>query len=116
VVDRLSGFDFPISETFKVKYGPKLYNGLPYTGKTYDIKEDDPEYRKPVQISRVFIKQFETGNEEHMKEWSAIMQRVADGVSRISFEEKVYDEKIKGWRVLVRWMDDYYTNPTGVDI
>lgn len=104
----------PIPSGFKGKYGPNLFDGLPYEGKIFDRKEDDPDYKQPVMIHTVYIKQFDLSNDDHMKEWQEIMQKVADGVSIISFEEKIYDKDIKSWRVLIRWMDVAYTNPEGV--
>jgi hypothetical protein len=104
----------PIPSGFKDKYGKRYYNGLPYTGKVYDIKEKDPEDKKPVEIMTVYVKQFISTDDAQMKEWQEILQRVADGVSTISFEEKVYDEKLGAWRILIRWMDLAYTNPEGV--
>jgi hypothetical protein len=104
----------PIPSGFKQKYGKMYYGGLPYVGKVYDIKEKDPEDKKPVEIMTVFVKQFDTSKADDMKEWQEVMQRVADGVSTISFEEKVYDEKLKAWRILIRWMDMAFTNPEGV--
>ena len=104
----------PIASGFKEKYGPNLFEGLPYEGKIFDRKEDDPDYKQPVMVQAVNVKQFDLSNEEHMKEWQEITQRVADEVSIISFEEKIYDKDIKSWRVLIRWMDLSYTNPEGV--
>lgn len=96
---------------FKNKYGDRYFNRLPYTGAPIDRKEDDPEYRQPVEGSSVNIRQFDTTKAEDVEEWSKIMQKVADGMANVSFEEKVYDPDIKGWRVLIRWVDYFYTNP-----
>jgi len=104
----------PIPSGFKEKYGPNLFERLPYEGKIFDRKENDPDNKQPIMVQAVNVKQFDLSNEEHMKEWKEIMQKVADEVSVISFEEKIYDKEIKSWRVLIRWMDLSYTNPEGV--
>lgn len=104
----------PLPSGFKKKYGEMYYNGLPYVGKVYDIKNNDPDTKKPVEIMTVKVKQFCTDKPEDVIEWQAILQRVADGMSRVSFEEKMYDEKIGAWRILIRWMDLACTNPEGI--
>ena len=103
-----------IPSGFKDKYGPNLFDGLPYEGKIFDRKENDPDYKQPVITHTVSTKQFDLTNEDDIKEWNGISQRVADEVAVISFEEKVYDNDIKSWRVLIRWIDLAYTNPEGV--
>jgi hypothetical protein len=104
----------PLPSGFKKKYGSNIFLGLPYEGVVFDRKETDPDSKQPVLVEHVSIKQFLSTEEKDMKEWQEIMQKVADGVSIISFEEKVYDEKIGGWRILIRWMDMKYTNPEGI--
>lgn len=104
----------PLPSGFKKKYGSNIFLGLPYEGVVYDRKETDPDTKQPVLVEQVSIRQFDSTKENDMVEWQRIMQQVADGVSIISFEEKVYDEKIAGWRVLIRWMDLKYTNPEGI--
>lgn len=104
----------PIPSEFKGTYGPNIFNGLPYIGDIYDRKESDPDYKQPVLVQKVHIKQFDLSDEKDMSEWNGICQRVADGVSVISFEEKIYDKELKSWRVLLRWMDEAYTKPEGV--
>jgi hypothetical protein len=101
----------PVLLGFREKYGPNRFNGLPFIGQPMNRKEDDPDYKQPLETSLVHVRQFDTTNEKHMAEWSEIMQRVADGVTNVSFEEKVYDPDIKGWRILLRWVDFFYTNP-----
>jgi hypothetical protein len=103
-----------IPSGFKDKYGPNLFDGLPYRGKVFDRKEDDPDYKQPIYVEEVFIKQLNLSEPKDMETWSEICQKVADGVAIISFEEKIYDKDIKSWRVLIRWMEPSYTNPEGV--
>lgn len=96
---------------FKEKYGSLWFDGLPFEGEVTHLKKDDPAYRQPVEASRTRIRQLSSASPEDMKEWTGIMQKVADGVAKVSFEEKVYDPDVKGWRVLIRWVEYYYTNP-----
>ena len=106
--------DQVIPSGFKDKYGPNLFEGLPYDGKVFDRKESDPDYKQPVMVQEVKVRQLDLSNEEHLVEWASICQKVADGVAIISFEDKIYDNDIKSWRVLVRWLEQSYTNPEGV--
>ena len=95
----------PKPSGFKDKYGKMTYDGLPYIGAIYDIREDDPPELKPVPINKVHIKQFNTNSSEALEEWQGILQRVSDGVASISFESKEYDKESKSWIILIRWMD-----------
>lgn len=106
--------DQALPSGFEKKYGKTHFNGLPYLGEVYSRKEDDPDYRQPVLTGKVNIRQFITSKAEDMKEWGEVMQRVQDGVARISFEDKHYDEAEKAWRILIRWIDDFYTHPEGL--
>lgn len=99
---------------FKEKYGPNTFEGLPYEGVIYDRKESDPEEKQPVMVQTVHVRQFNLSVPDDMVEWEEIMQKVADEVAIISFEEKIYDKDIKSWRILLRWMDLSFTNPEGI--
>ena len=106
--------EYPLADGFKKKYGSDTYQGKPYKGKIYARKEGDPDSKQPVMVSEVHIDNFVTTDSEDIKKWQNVIQRVADGIAIVSFEEKVYDDKIGGWRILLRWADLYYTNPEGV--
>lgn len=103
---RPSGFD--------EKYGKQWFDGLPYKGDPMDIKNADPEGKQPVIKRDVRIRQFDTERESDLAEWQEVMQRVADGMAVVSFEEKHYVPETKSWRILVRWFEEYYTNPERV--
>ena len=103
----------PLPSGFREKYGKMLFNGLPYKGSPIDRKEDDPDYRQPILCSEIKVKIFQLDKIDDVVEWQNIMQRVSDGVATVSFEEKVYDKDIHSWRVLIRWMEHFYTNPDG---
>ena len=105
----------PLPSGFKKKYGDMTFEGLPYNGKVINRKEDDPDYRQPVLCSTVKTRIFDLSKEGEIEAWNEIMQKVADGVVTVSFEEKTYDQSIHSWRVLLRWMEMYYTNPEGYD-
>jgi hypothetical protein len=100
---RPSGFD--------AKYGAQWFDGLPFKGAPMDIKKGDPDDKQPVLKRDVKIRQFDTSSPEDMAAWQGVMQQVADGLSVVSFEEKQYVPETKSWRVLVRWFEEYYTNP-----
>ena len=83
------------------------FRGLPYRGKAEIIDKDN----QPVKKRETHIAQFALNSEEDMAKYSEIIQKVADGASQISFEERVYDDTIKSWRVLIRWFDLVYEAP-----
>lgn len=83
------------------------FKGLPYEGSPYMVDKDSmPELKR-----RVYIKQFDLTSKDNLEEYNAVFQKVADNLSKISFEEKVYDTDLKSWRVLLRWYDYVYTEP-----
>jgi hypothetical protein len=95
----------------KYEDGTKSYNGLEYKGPVRPYKKDDPPDRQPQLVRDPHIQVFCTDSDEDMEEYREVFKRVVAGRSVISFEEKVYDPDIKGWRILLRWMDIWYTAP-----
>ena len=91
--------------------GTKSYNGLEYKGPVLPYKKDDPEDRQPQLVRDPQIRVFCTDNEEDMNDYKEVFTGVVTGRSVVSFEERVYDPDIKGWRILLRWMDLWYTAP-----
>lgn len=89
----------------------RMFDGLPYEGAVLNFKETDPAHRKPQLKYRVKVKIFDLAEEEHMKEYTQISQRFADGLSICSYEKMEYDEQRNNWRVLLRWFDPYYKAP-----
>ena len=84
------------------------YNGKPFIGnRTKIVDKDDPK-TIPVKKSIVHTKQFNLNEEQALEDYNAVMQKVADGISVVSFEEKQYDSSIGSWRVLLRWLDIVY--------
>mgnify|MGYP003390472804 CR=1 FL=1 len=87
------------------------FNDIPYIGKVADIKHNDPPHKQPRLCFKIHSKQFQTTVPRHMKEYIRIQQAVADEKATIFFEEKHYNEKIKGWHILINWGDFYYASP-----
>lgn len=100
---------------FRDKYGPLLYDNIPYKGDSFLYKDDDSEAKRPVFCSKVHIKRLDTSDPADMDEWESITQSVMDGVSTISFEEKQYVPETGHWVVLVRWLEHYYTAPDNME-
>lgn len=92
--------------------GKYSYMGYPYRGRALPFKNDDPNYNQPQYRAQVHVEQLDTTNEEDMKRWTEIAQKVSDGLAFHSFEERVYDQELKGWRILIRWCEPYYTEPS----
>lgn len=91
-------------------------DGIPFRGPTPDLKEDDPDRKRPQLGARVDLRQLNLADPADMEAYKKIAQMVGNGYAQISFEERVYDESIKSWRVLIRWMEHYYfVPPSGRD-
>ena len=84
-----------------------LFKSLPYIGKPYVVDKDNP----PVVRRIVHTSQYNLSEGGQLEDYNLVMQKVADGLARVSFEEKVYDQDIKSWRVLIRWFDEVYEDP-----
>jgi len=89
------------------------YEGLNYFGPKLDMKEEDPDYKKPTKANKAHVKQFDLTNEEDLSRYTAVCQSIADDQSILGFEEREYDPTLKSWRVLMRWYDQFYVAPEG---
>jgi len=101
----------PIRRVGGMHIGPgnqPWYEDLPYYGPVLNLKDDDPEELRPVHKVAGHVEQFALNNEEHVARYTEICNLVCAQRAQISFEERVYDDSIKSWRVLVRWMEMYY--------
>ena len=87
------------------------YKGFPYEGPPIDIKESDPDHFKPTMLRKVHVKQFDTTDVESLKEYEEISQKLVMGRAVVSFEERRFDLRLKGWRILLRWFEVYYGKP-----
>jgi len=88
--------------------GDYSYMGLPFRGPPPTLKEDDPYYQQPVLASEVHIKVFDLTKPDDLTEYTAISQEVADSKAQVSYEKIEYDAELRGWRVLIRWFDQFY--------
>lgn len=91
--------------------GGMTYNGQPYIGPVLDFKESDPPEYLPKQCFNACVAQLDLSIKADMDQYRAIGQKVCNGGATLSFEEKIYDNDIKSWRVLVRWMEPYMGPP-----
>lgn len=91
------------------------FEGLGYHGVGLNLKEGDSEDRKPRKKHKCHIRQFNLNNKEDMEKYEQVCQAVFDGDVLLSYENRVYDEKIQSWRVLMRWAEQYYTTPKNIE-
>jgi hypothetical protein len=89
------------------------YEGLPYKGPHLDIKENDPDSRKPQIQYTTHVKQFDLNKPEDLIAYNAVCQKIVIKEAKLSYEEKIYDNDIKSWHILMRWYDQFYTAPSG---
>ena len=84
------------------------YDGLPFRGKKIpDVKEDDPDRKKPQQGIQVHLDILHMNNKEDRERYTSIMQLVVNGFGQVGLEEVVNDEKNNSWRILLRWYELY---------
>lgn len=113
--DPKDDFDPRLIDPFNVHRSGLVFpgiDGLPFRGTAPNLKESDPEHRQPQIGTKVGVKQLDLSITDDMKYYQQILQMVANGTAQISFEERVYGDDIKSWRVLIRWVEYYYFQPT----
>jgi hypothetical protein len=114
--DPKDDFDPRLIDPFNVHRSNLVFpgmDGLPFRGGTTpDLKESDPEHRQPQIGTKVGVKQLDLSIQTDLEYYQNILQMVANGTAQISFEERVYGDDIKSWRVLIRWVEYYYFQPT----
>ena len=94
------------------KRGSKMYyDGFPYRGKVLNLKEDDPDWKRPQIRHEFHLDIFDLNDKKERGKYEKILQKVADKNAMISHEDIKYDEESKAWRVLLRWADVYYMPP-----
>lgn len=86
---------------------------LPYVGPVLDYKEDDPEHLRPQLRHDACVAQWDLSDDDDMKQYRGLCDKICRQQAIVSFEEKVYDDEIKSWRILIRWMEPYYGPPSG---
>jgi hypothetical protein len=83
------------------------WEGKPYVGDPFMVDK----HKKPKLRRIANIYQFDMTSDKDKVKYARVMQSVADGLSAVSFEDRVYDKDIKSWRILLRWVDYVYENP-----
>jgi hypothetical protein len=85
------------------------FEGIPYKGQPINMKStDDPtSVLKLNQV--VYVKRFALKNEEDLKEYQKVCQKIQDGHAQLSYENQEYDVKDQNWIILMRWIDWWYT-------
>jgi hypothetical protein len=87
-------------------------NALPYVGPVLDFKDDDPERLRPELKHNGCVAQFDLSDEEDMIQYRALCQKFCEGRAILSNEEREYDNDIKSWRILIRWMEPFFGPPS----
>lgn len=91
--------------------GELNWNGLPYIGKVGDIKKDDSEEKQPRLRYGANTQVFDTTDEESLKAYTAVNQRIAEGKATMSYEDRQFIPEKKGWLILITWFDLFYVEP-----
>jgi hypothetical protein len=84
------------------------YEGIPYRGEPLHMKNtDDPNtVLKLNQV--VYVKRFALSDDEDLKEYQIVCQKLQDGHAQLSFEKMEYIPEKQHWVALVRWIDWWY--------
>jgi len=90
------------------------YEGLPYVGTPYDLKDKDPDDQKPQLAHKGQVAILDLSQEDDLQQYRHIVQRLADGKALHSAEERVYDPESKNWRVFIRWLEPFYEPPANI--
>jgi len=84
-----------------------VYNDLPYKGTKYNITKDQP----PLERTQVHVCQYDLSKEKDRQEYERICNIISGPGGEVSYEEKIYDNDIKSWRIMLRWIEHFYTAP-----
>jgi len=96
--------------------GDMEYNGLPFKGTSYPMKDKDPEHMKPQLDGSVQVRILNTWVPEELAEYQKISQGVLEGRTKISYEEKLPMPEMGGWRIMIRYWDQFYRPPKHLDV
>jgi hypothetical protein len=90
------------------------YNGLPYEGPPLNLKNDDPESMKPRLHASTVTKVYDMSDSHDLAEYTSIMDAVAKGHVRISFEEREWVPRLETWKILLRTLNLKYIEPEDI--
>lgn len=105
-----------VSPTNGTHVGPGVhlpgFAGLPYHGRPYNLKEEDPVELQPKIAGAAFVDILDLAKVEDLERYRKIIQLTIKGCVSISVNERKYDEETKNWRVFLQWVYCYTYNPT----
>lgn len=87
------------------------FDDLPYLGKPFMRKEDDPANRQPQPRLVAHVKVFDLSKEEDILEYEAVMQRAATNTCTIYEMDRQYAAEKQNFIVYMHWADMYMVNP-----
>jgi len=87
------------------------YNGLPYEGPPLNLKNDDPPSMQPRMVAEVFVNIYDMSVESDVIAYQRVMDGVAKGHVRISFEERQWLPRTENWKILLRTLNLKYIEP-----
>ena len=64
---------------------------------------------QPKLAYDIKVKIFDTGSPAELSEYEAVLDRVGRGRAIISKEDARWVESKGAWKILLRWMEPYYT-------
>lgn len=90
------------------------HKGRPFKGNAYPLKNDDPQHMQPQLVrDNVIVKQFDSSNEDDMKEYASIYDRHIRKEVVIGYDYQNYNQAKGAYHILIQYADAYYTNPAG---
>lgn len=87
------------------------YEGVPFRGRTPDLKRDDPDHKQPREGYQAFVNVLDLSNEQDLQFYQQVSQLATNGYAVISVEEREWVPENKSWSVLLRWLNRFTYQP-----
>ena len=88
------------------------WEGLPFKGPPPTLKQGDPQSKQPTIGMKVHVETLDLAKPKDMAHYRDICQAIGNGYAQLSKEDMRYDEKVKNWRVFIRWLELVSFEPT----
>jgi len=79
------------------------WEGLPYRGPALTLRETDGDEYKPTPMRAVTARQLDSTCPEDLAQYEEVLRKTGKQTAVILVEERQFDEKLAGWRILLVW-------------
>lgn len=81
-------------------------NGLPIHGTNNMLRSEELRSLEPKSTG--YVRVLDLTNEDHVKEYAAVVAAACKGTAMVVKDLTQYDEKLGGWRMLLVWREFFY--------